>query len=287
MATFCNRATLVYSGGVVNSNVVTGEIVRVITAVKTAVVDEYTPGGVNTYVLSLTNNGTADVTGLTVSDDLGAYCEEDNTPRVRRPQDYVNGSVKYYVNGVLQAAPSVSVGAALTISGIRVPAGGNALILYSARTNEYAPRGRNAEIVNTATVSGSALPEPIEAEETIRFDRNCDLRICKDLSPARVTENSRLTYTFVIQNFGTEAVTAADNVVVRDTFDPVLGELAVTLNGSALSPNSGYTYNGQSGAFATRAGRITVPAATYERDCTSGVWSVNPGSATLIVQGTV
>lgn len=36
MATFTNQATLTYNGGTVNSNIVTGELVQVLTASKTA-----------------------------------------------------------------------------------------------------------------------------------------------------------------------------------------------------------------------------------------------------------
>ena len=40
MATFTNQATLSYNGGSTNSNIITGEIVDVLTASKTAVVTE-------------------------------------------------------------------------------------------------------------------------------------------------------------------------------------------------------------------------------------------------------
>ena len=58
MATFTNQATLSYNGGSTNSNIITGEIVDVLTASKTAVVDTYrTPDNI-TYVVSLVNTGT-------------------------------------------------------------------------------------------------------------------------------------------------------------------------------------------------------------------------------------
>ena len=41
MATFFNQATLSYSGGVVNSNITSGEIVEVLSVTKTAVGGEY------------------------------------------------------------------------------------------------------------------------------------------------------------------------------------------------------------------------------------------------------
>ena len=44
MATFYNQATLSYNDNVINSNIVTGEIVEVITATKTAVPTTYNIG---------------------------------------------------------------------------------------------------------------------------------------------------------------------------------------------------------------------------------------------------
>ena len=71
---FQNMATLTYTGGTVNSNIVTGELREVLTAAKTAVRENYEPGGTVTYVVSLTNSGITPLTGLTISDNLGGYC---------------------------------------------------------------------------------------------------------------------------------------------------------------------------------------------------------------------
>lgn len=46
---------------------------RVLTAAKTAVRENYEPGGTVTYVVSLTNSGITPLTGLTISDNLGGY----------------------------------------------------------------------------------------------------------------------------------------------------------------------------------------------------------------------
>lgn len=39
--------------------------------------------------------------------------------------------------------------------------------------------------------------------------------------------------------------------------------------------------------FETNEGQITVPAAAFVQDPTTGVWIANPGVSTLIVTGTV
>ena len=41
------------------------------------------------------------------------------------------------------------------------------------------------------------------------------------------------------------------------------------------------------GVFATVPGQILVPAATYTQDPTTGAYTINPGTATLTVTGTV
>ena len=73
MATFTNQATLTYNGGTASSNITTGELLEVLTATKTAVVPTYRSGRPITYLITLVNAGTADLTGLTVADDLGGY----------------------------------------------------------------------------------------------------------------------------------------------------------------------------------------------------------------------
>ena len=59
MASFTNMATLSYNGSQINSNVVTGELRDALTVTKTAVSGSYRPGDTVTYVVTLTNTGTA------------------------------------------------------------------------------------------------------------------------------------------------------------------------------------------------------------------------------------
>ena len=55
------------------ANITTGELLEVLTATKTAVVPTYRSGRPITYLITLVNAGTADLTGLAVADDLGGY----------------------------------------------------------------------------------------------------------------------------------------------------------------------------------------------------------------------
>lgn len=283
MATFINKATLLYSGGSVDSNIVTGELLEVLSVTKTAVLDEYTAGDAVAYVIALRNTGTTALTGLTVTDDLGGYPFGAET---RYPLSYVSDSAAYYINGVLQSAPTVTAGPPLTVTGLSVPAGGNAILIYEAAVNSFAPPTAGSVITNTATVSGGGISAPVSAAETITAGQRALLTISKSLSPSVVTENSRLTYTFVIENTGNAPAAAADSIVVTDTFNPVLNSISVTFNGAAWIEGVNYTYSDVTGEFSTIAEEIVVPAATYTRN-SDGTWTISPGISTLVVTGTV
>ena len=283
MATFYNQATLSYSGGEVNSNIVTGELLEALSASKTAVVDNYSDNSDVTYAINIINSGAAPVNGLTITDDLGAYTFGSNT---LQPLDYVDGSVKYFVNGILQASPAVVAGPPLVISGINVPAGGVVTVLYTANTNEFAPLAADGTIENTAVVAGNGITD-ITVNEIITAQTGPDLSITKSVSPAVVSGTGELTYTFVIENSGNTEATVADNIVVTDTFDPILSNITVTYNGAVWSEPVNYTYDETSGLFQTVGGQITVPAASYTQDATTGAWVVVPGTVILTVTGTV
>ena len=283
MATFTNMATLSYSGGVTNSNVVTGELQQTLSLTKTAVGGQYTPGGSITYAVSIVNTGTTAFTGLTLTDDLGRYAF---TPEPLTPLNYVDGTVRYYLNGVLQPTPTVDVGTELVFTGLSVPAGGNATLLYKARPNAFAPLGANAVITNSVRLEGETLAAPLEAEATVQAESRPALTISKAVCPSAVSENGQLTYTFVIQNSGSAPADAAEAAVLRDTFDPILRSIAVSFNGDAWTSPEQYTYDETTGEFATVAGQLTVPAATYTQQ-PDGTWLTDPGVSTLVITGTV
>lgn len=284
MATFTNQATLSYNGVVTGSNIVTGEIVESLTAVKTAVSESYEAGGAVTYIISLVNASAAAVTGVTITDNLGAYSFGGQT---LTPLTYRDGAVRYYANGVLQTAPAVTAGDSLVISGITVPANGNAVIAYTADINGYAPLAENSTITNTAAITAAGITTAITAEETITAQSRADIGIVKALSPQTTTRGSRIVYTFTISNYGSAALTAADNAVITDTFDPALSDITVTLDGAALTEGTGYTYDEATGAFAAAAGVLTVPAAQYSQNSATGEWTVSAGTAVLTISGII
>lgn len=283
MARFTNQAQLRYGNAIANSNIAVGEILEVLSATKTAVRKNYGRNDTITYLVSVVNAGNTAFTGLTLTDNLGAYVYDTQT---LVPLRYIDGTVKYYSNGTLQAAPAVTAGPPLVISGLTVPANGSILIAYETDVNEYAPLDVEAEIVNTATIRGTGIT-PVTVQETVSTGSEPILTITKSISPVPVTENGTLTYTFLIQNTGNVAVEEAAASVVTDQFNPILSNLTVTFNGTAWAETTNYIYNEDTGIFSTVPGQITVPAATFAQDELTGAWNVTPGVSTLVITGTI
>ncbi len=282
MATFTNMATLSFNGSQVNSNTVTGTITQVLSASKASVEGTYYPGDTVTFIVSITNSGTTAFTDLTITDDLGGYTYNGSTVY---PLTYVEGSAKLYVGSEAQAAPTVSAGPPMVISGLSIPASSGAVLIYQARAGSYAPLGLEEYITNTITVTGTGISD-LTASATTNFDTQPRLAISKCLSPTVVAENGQITYTFTLQNYGPTAVTGDGNAVITDTFDPALDITSVTFNGTGWTAGTQYTYDASTGVFATQEGYVTVPAATYTQTA-NGTWTTDPGVSTLIVVGNI
>lgn len=241
-----------------------------------------------TYVLQLRNSGATALTGLTVTDTLGTtnFPATGGTVQLT-PLTYQPGTLRYFTNGVLQAAPAVTqLANGIRIDGISVPAGGVATLAYTARVNAFADPSAAGAISNTASVTGGSLTEAVTAVETLPAATEPDLRITKALEPVQVSDSGTLTYTFAIENYGGAAADAAAGITVTDRFDPILRGIAVTYNGDTWLP-ANYTYDTATGLFRTVPGAITIPAASAVQDPATGAWTVTPGSATLQITGTI
>ena len=284
MAIFSNQATLTYNGNSTNSNIAYGEILDVLTATKTAVEGTYAPGETVTYVVTLRNTGGSTLTGVTITDDLGGYTFGGTTVY---PLTYVTNSATLFINGVPQPAPAVTAGPPVAVSGLTIPAGGDLVLVYQAVANAFADPAVGGTIVNTVAVTGDGITTPITATETVTAESAPDLTISKSISPSQVVDNDRVTYTFVIQNTGNEAVLATDNAAITDTFDPILTALTVTFEGAAWTQGVQYAYDETTGLFNTLPGALTVPAATYTQDPVTGAYTLTPGIVTLTVTGTI
>ena len=279
MAVFTNRAILTYNGAETLSNTVTGEIIGALTVYKEPVPPVYSAGSSVTYALSLVNSSDAPLTGLTVTDDLGAYTDAGAT---LVPLTYSPGSAVLFTNGAPSEAPLPSLSDPLTFTDISVPANGNVLLIYGAEVNGYAPMAAGSSITNTVTVTGSGADASAQAVTAVLTEPI--LSVTKSVSPQTVMANGKLTYAFVIENSGNAA--AGGDLVLSDEFSPLLSDISVTLDGAALDAGTDYTYDAATGAFSTVPGVITVPPASCSR-AADGSLTVLPGRATLTVSGAV
>ena len=284
MLTFTNQAALSYRDRVRYSNLTTGQIADALTVTKEALTGTYAPEGTITYLVHLSNGGTADLTGLTVTDDMGGY---DFNGETLCPLDYVPGSLRFYVNGAEQPAPEVTPGPPMVVTDAAVPAGSNGLLVYAAAVTAFASPAADGSVTNTVTVSGGGLTAPVTASATVTAVTGPELSLSKALTPETVGADRQVTYTFTIENEGNAATAAEDGVTVTDTFDPVLTDIAVTLNGAPLPQAGNYTYDEATGVFATVPGAIPVPAAAIAQDPATGVFTTEPGEAVITVTGTI
>lgn len=284
MAIFTNQATLTYRNNVVNSNIVTGEIVETLSVVKDSLLPGYNAGGNAIFVVNITNSGAAALNNLTFTDDLGAYAFNGGTVT---PLTYVAGSLSYYVDGVLQPAPTVTSTEPLVATPLSLPAGAVGTLVYEAEVNQFAPLDEGGSITNTATFTGGGLAEPVSDTATITVGNAPRLDITKAVTPASVGPNGQITYTFTILNYGNTATVAGDNVALVDSFDPILQNVAVAYNGTPWTAGVEYSYDTLTGVFSTVPGVISVPAATYVQDPTTGAWSIAPGQAVVTVTGNI
>ena len=282
MAIFQNQATLTFGDSTVNSNIVTGEIVEVLTLTKASLNTNYSIGDTVTYILSVVNSGNIPFTGVTVTDDLGTY---GFGSQALTPLTFIDGSAALYVDGVAQPVNVDATDSQVVFSGFTVPAGGNALISYRATVNSFASPEDGGDIENTATLTATGLSTPITATAAVAALSAPVLSITKGISPDSVSESGQLNYTLTIINTGAEEASAG--VTVSDTFNPILTNITVTYNGTPWTEGINYTYNEATGVFTTLDGQITVPEATFTQDAQTGVWTVNPGSAVIRITGTV
>ena len=284
MAVFSNQATITYNGNTANSNIAYGEILDALAVSKTPIESGYTPGETVTYVVNLTNTGTTPLTGVTLTDNLGGY---DFAGTTVYPLSYNANSIKYFVNGVLQSTPTVAQGPPMSITGLSIPANGNAVLVYQATVTSFAPSTLGSTIVNTVTATGTGINTPVTASSTVAVNSNASITVNKSISPTQVTDNQQVTYTFIIQNSGNTALEATGDTVITDTFNPILSNISAVFNSTPLGVNTDYTYDTSTGLFQTLAGRITVPAATVTQNPTTGEYTVTPGVSTLVITGTI
>ncbi len=281
-----NQATLNYRFGSVSTSTVSNITAAVIEGSfdleKTALNESYRAGQNITYFINVSNNGPV-LENLTVDDNLGSY---EFGELILTPLDYV-GPARLFINGAFVSnLTPIAEENGITFLISSIPAGGNAQIIYQAKTNEFAGCCCGCEITNTVSAEcDCTCNTPAVASNTIIADCFADLRIVKSVCPNPIVCGENISYVFDITNYGNIPAT---DVVLTDVFTPPLTDLTVIFNGEEI-PATDYSYvvgvltiPGEGSSL-----DLTVPASTCEQDPATGVITATPGKIQIIVSGTI
>lgn len=281
--TFQNQAILTYGTETILSNITGGTIEDAVTLSKTALSPTYGRDCPITYIMNIRNNTESTISGLTLTDDLGAYLQGGVT---RYPLTFVDGAVRQYRDGLEVAPPTLTAGPPLVFSDISVNPDGNTVIIYQARVNAFAPYSEGSTIINTATVTGGACIDSQDSA-TVTVESAPVISITKSISPSSLQRCDTVRYTFTLENFGNVPLVATDEAIFTDTFQPVLGNLVASYNGAAWTEGVEYEYDTASGEFRTNPTYITIPAATAVQDPVTGEFTLIPGVSTIVISGNI
>lgn len=285
--TMTNQALLQFSYGATtataSSNIATTVIQGPLSASKSVLESSYQAGSDLTYLITLTNSGAAALSPVTIVDDCGAYAV---SPTLSVAPLFYTDPAQLYINGVFSAnltpAPGIN---SITFTIPSIPANSNAMLIYKAHVDDFAPLAVGSSITNTATVSATGLSESVVVTASVNVADYADVSIIKSLTPNPITDGSTLTSTFTIYNYGN---TAATDVVLRDTFSPVPDPITVTVNGAVLAATDFSYANGLlTLPAAGSAYALSVPAASFVQNPATGVFSTNPGTVVITVSGVI
>lgn len=282
-----NFATVRYtSGGITEtkvSNIAEISIDSAVGFTKTSLGNTYTDNSILTYILTVTNSSRSEISGSTITDNLGTYVF--GTIELT-PLEYVSPAL-LLINGQdvsTQLTVDTSVPGSLIFTVPTIPAGGTANIIYRAQVNDYAPLAVDSTIINTSNFESNSECADTSASTTVSVTNAADISIIKQMCPNPVICGDPITYTIKIYNYGN---TAAENVVLTDDFNPAPTNITVSRDGVILL---GTDYNYVSGTLtvpAAGATAITVPPATFVQDPVTGLITITPSVIEYTITGTI
>lgn len=279
-----NQASLQYQYGDTNatvlSNIATAVLAQPLSVEKTSLRDAYRAGDTPTFVLRIVNSGNAALNNVTVRDDLGTFPVGGGsvTPYAFLPDAIL------FVDGVNNGVLTPTGGEDEIVFTIpTLPADTTALIVYEVALTEGAPVAAGESITNTVTATADGLTDSARDSFTAVAAEYADVTITKTMTPS-VVDGGRIVYTFDIENRGNAE---AENIVLRDAFDPAPEAITVAVNGTVL-PATEYSYVGGvltvPGAFGTP---LSLPAAQITRDPATGDVIITPSALRITVTGTL
>lgn len=225
MAIITNSASLTFNNErTASSNEVDTEVreSQSVAIAKDALLTNYVPGEPVGYVMTVTNTGTGNLTGITVSDNLGS----DTAAKLL---DYIDGTAVARL-GATAITPTVTrTDNSLSISGFGALAAGQSLTIALSLLPSAA---QSDEITNTATVTATTpLATTVTATDTATIaPAQQELVTLLKAAPSSVASGGILPYTLIAQNEGT---VAAEGIIFTDTL-PVgykVTGIELTVNG--------------------------------------------------------
>ncbi len=295
MPNYENRASLTYNSHTKNSNTVSFQVNNSLSFTKTALATTYKPDDEIAFVLDIINSTDTSYPDIKITDDLGL--DWNNPSGVGSfPLLYVNGSVRYYKNGILAVPPTASFSVnGTTFTGLSILPNETSTLIYEVYITEYAPfeivHGISKTITSTATLSSNQgdgnYTKLAQESVTITADSFTAPSLTKSLFPSTIIPGKELTYTFILNNYGNILLTEETWYTgIIDTFTHPFTITNVTYNGVKWTESDDYSYNQDTREFKSINNKISIPAATYQIGEFHEFVTV-PGTSILIISGTV